>query len=74
VSERPLSADGIRELITEVADEHPADGPQRRLIIVGGALPAMHGLRERPATSTALSGHVDLTSRSGDDDASSSCR
>lgn len=41
-----LGADAIEQYVGEVAAELPADGPQRTVIVVGGALLALHGLRE----------------------------
>jgi hypothetical protein len=46
VSERPLDAAQIQRFLTEVADELPAGGPQRAVIVVGGALLALRGLRD----------------------------
>lgn len=46
MSDQPLRADTIRRYLDEVAAELPADGPQRTLIVVGGALLALLGLRD----------------------------
>lgn len=46
--DRPLHADAIRQHLAEVADELPPDGPRRTIVLVGGALMALLGLR--PAT------------------------
>jgi len=55
VSDRPLDADDITSLLHEVADEL-ADTPGRRIVVVGGALLALHGLRDatRDVDSTTL--------------------
>ncbi|MGQ0433391.1 MAG: DUF6036 family nucleotidyltransferase [Microthrixaceae bacterium] len=45
MSDRPLDAGDITALLGEVADEL-ADDPGRRIVVVGGALLALHGLRE----------------------------
>lgn len=42
----PLDGPGIRTYVQEVADELPATGQQHRIIVVGGALLAWHGMRE----------------------------
>jgi hypothetical protein len=45
VSDRPRGAGDITALLGEVADELPAGG-DRRIVVVGGALLALHGLRD----------------------------
>lgn len=45
MSDRPLDASDITALLAEVASELP-DAPRRRIVVVGGALLALHGLRE----------------------------
>jgi hypothetical protein len=45
VSDRPLRAESIAALLEEVAEELASD-PGRRVVVVGGALLALHGLRE----------------------------
>ena len=45
MSDRPLDASDITALLGEVAGELPAE-PGRRIVVVGGALLALHGLRE----------------------------
>ncbi len=45
MTDRPLDAGDIAALLAEVADEL-ADEPRRRIVVVGGALLALHGLRE----------------------------
>ncbi len=45
MSDRPLGASDITGLLNEVADELAAN-PGRRIVVVGGALLALHGLRE----------------------------
>ncbi len=45
MTDRPLDAGDITALLAEVADEL-ADEPRRRIVVVGGALLALHGLRE----------------------------
>ena len=44
-SEPELDAETLLSLIREVAAELPGDGVRRRLVVVGGALLAWHGLR-----------------------------
>lgn len=44
--DRPLGADAIEHLLGEVADELPDDGRQRQFVVAGGALLALHGLRD----------------------------
>ncbi len=44
MSEVSLERDDIERYVSEVADELPGSGGQRVVIIVGGALLAMHGL------------------------------
>lgn len=46
MSDQPLHADTIRQYLDEVASELPPDGPRRTLIVVGGALMALLGLRD----------------------------
>ena len=45
MSELSLERDDIERYVSEVADELAGSGVQRVVIIVGGALLAMHGLR-----------------------------
>ena len=45
MSDLPLDASDIQRLVGEVADELLEEEPQRTVIIVGGALLALHGLR-----------------------------
>lgn len=45
MSDRPLDASDITALLDEVASELPAE-PGRHIVVVGGALLAIHGLRE----------------------------
>lgn len=42
----PLNGDGIRELLAQLADELRASSAQHRLVLVGGSLLALHGLRD----------------------------
>lgn len=41
-----LDAKRIREYLIEVADELALEGPPHDIVIVGGSLLALHGLRE----------------------------
>jgi hypothetical protein len=45
VSDQPLGRDDIRSLLLEVSDEL-SNSTGRRIVVVGGALLALHGLRE----------------------------
>lgn len=47
--EQPLDGDAIRAVLAELAAELPARGPQHTLVIVGGSLLALQGLRETTA-------------------------
>ena len=55
MSDRPLDAGDITALLGEVADEL-SDDAGRRIVVVGGALLALHGLREatRDVDSTTI--------------------
>jgi hypothetical protein len=57
---RPFARDDIVDLVTEVAEALPGDGPRRVIIVVGGSLLAWHGLR-------ASTLDVDSIERLGDD-------
>lgn len=46
MSDQPLHADTIRQYLHEVASELSPEGPRRTLIVVGGALMALLGLRD----------------------------
>lgn len=55
MSDRPLDAGDITALLGEVADEL-SDDSHRRIVVVGGAVLALHGLREatRDVDSTTV--------------------
>lgn len=44
--ETPLDGEEIRRYLLEVASAMSVDGPQHRILVVGGALLAWHGLRD----------------------------
>lgn len=46
MSDQSLDAAAIEQYLGEVAEELPGDGPQRTVILVGGALLAWRGLRD----------------------------
>jgi hypothetical protein len=46
MSSRPLSGTEIHRLLSEVAERLGADGPPYTLVVVGGSLLALHGLRD----------------------------
>jgi hypothetical protein len=47
--DQPLDGEVISALLEEVADALPADGPQLTIVIAGGSLLALHGLRQTTA-------------------------
>lgn len=47
--DQPLDGGAIRGLLEEVADALPADGPQLTIVVAGGSLLALHGLRQTTA-------------------------
>lgn len=49
MSDVPLNGDDIRQYLQEVAEQLGPVGPQHALVIVGGALLALHGLRDSTA-------------------------
>lgn len=61
-----LDAKRIREYLIEVADELALEGPPHDIVIVGGSLLALHGLRESTLdvdTITRLNAEVDRAAR-----------